>query len=149
MALSGYARVSTGGVAELYGISTATVSVYRALKTFHNPRAAHKADRGKPRLLPQAEMERYCELIAALKLRANKQARHISTQKAIELMEDHGIETEQGLVKVPKGLLRRPTVDRHLLVTIESTTLITPCASRLSIATTAGNSIYRSLILKI
>jgi hypothetical protein len=60
-------------------------------------------------------MERYCELIAALKLRTtNKKKRHISTEKAIELMEDHGIETEQGLVKLPKGLLCRPTVDRHL-----------------------------------
>lgn len=100
-------------VAELYGISTATV--YRALHVFQKPRAAHRADHGKPRLLPQAELERYCELIAALKLRTtNKQGRHLSTGRAIELMEDYGVETAQGLVKVPKGLLRRPTVNRYL-----------------------------------
>lgn len=100
-------------VAELYGVSTATV--YRALHTFRKPHAAHRADHGKPRLLPQAELERYCELVAALKLRTtNKQGRHLSTLRAIQLMEDYGVETVQGLVKVPKGLLHRPTVDRHL-----------------------------------
>jgi hypothetical protein len=29
-------------------------------------------------------------------------------------MEDYGVETAQGLVKVPKGLLRRPTINRYL-----------------------------------
>lgn len=29
-------------------------------------------------------------------------------------MEDYGVETAQGLVKVPKGLLSRPTVNRYL-----------------------------------
>jgi transposase-like protein len=100
-------------VANLYGISSTTV--YRALSTFRKPHAAHRADHGKPRLLPQAELERYCELIAALKLRTtNKQGRHLSTKRAIQLMEDYGVETAQGLVKVPKGLLRRPTVNRYL-----------------------------------
>lgn len=38
------------------------------------PRSAHRTDHGKPRVLPQAELEHYCELIAALKLRTtNKQ----------------------------------------------------------------------------
>lgn len=97
----------------MYGVST--ITVYRALHVFQKPRAAHRADHGKPRLLPQAELERYCELIAALKLRTtNKQGRHLSTARAIELMEDYGVETAQGLVKVPKGLLRRPTVNRYL-----------------------------------
>jgi hypothetical protein len=31
-------------------------------------------------------------------------------------MEDYGVETAQGLVKAPKGLLRRPTVNRYLLL---------------------------------
>ncbi|ABI60746.1 DDE-type integrase/transposase/recombinase [Nitrosomonas eutropha] len=102
-------------VAGLYGISATTV--YRALHVFQKPRAAHRADHGKPRLLPQPELERYCELIAALKLRTtNKQGRHLSTGRAIELMEDCGVETAQGLVKVPKGLLRRPTINRYLSV---------------------------------
>ncbi len=100
-------------VAGLYGVSATTV--YRALQAFKKPHAAHRADHGKPRMLPQAELERYCELIAALKLSTtNKAGRHLSTGRAIELMEDHGVETVQGLVKVPKGLLRRPTINRYL-----------------------------------
>jgi len=100
-------------VATLYGISTSTV--YRALQELRKPHAAHRADYGKPRLLPKNELERYCELIAALKLRTtNKQGRHLSTGRAIELMENYGVETAQGLVKAPKGLLHRPTVNRYL-----------------------------------
>lgn len=100
-------------VATLYGISTSTV--YRALQELRKPHAAHRADYGKPRLLPKNELERYCELIAALKLRTtNKQGRHLSTGRAIELIENYGVETAQGLVKAPKGLLHRPTVNRYL-----------------------------------
>lgn len=100
-------------VADLYGVSTTTV--YRALKDFRKPHAAHRADYGKSRLLPATDLERYCELIAALKLRTtNKQGRHLSTQQAIRLLEDYGVETAQGLVKSPKGLLKRATINRYL-----------------------------------
>ena len=100
-------------VADLYGISTTTV--YRALSDFRKPHATHRADYGKPRFLQATDLERYCELIAALKLRTtNKQGRHLSTQQAIRLLEDHGVETAQGLVKTPKGLLKRATVNRYL-----------------------------------
>ncbi|KPC33443.1 Phage integrase family site specific recombinase [Pseudomonas syringae pv. cilantro] len=105
------AQVAT--IAELYGVSPSTV--YRALNLIHKPHAAHRADHGKPRVLQQAELERYCELIAALKLRTtNKQGRHLSTGRAIELLEDYGVETAQGLVKAPKGVLSRPTINRYL-----------------------------------
>jgi hypothetical protein len=107
--------IQVAAVAELYSISITTV--YRALYAFRKPHAAHRTDYGKPRLLPQTELERYCELIAALKLRTtNKKGRHLSTGRAIELMEDYGVETTQGLVKAPKGLLCRPTVNRFLLL---------------------------------
>ncbi len=100
-------------VANLYGVSSSTV--YRALNHVNKPRSAHRADYGKPRKLPRAELERYCELIAALKLRTtNKNGRHLSTRRAIELLEDYGVETAEGLVQVPKGLLTRPTVNRYL-----------------------------------
>lgn len=100
-------------VAELYGIST--TSVYRALRRLQQPRSAHRADYGKPRVLPQTELERYCELVAALKLRTtNKQGRHLSTRRAIELLEDFGVETAQGLVKAPRGVLRVPTINHYL-----------------------------------
>lgn len=100
-------------VAELYGLSTS--SVYRALKDFLKPRATHHVDHGKPRVLPKAELERYCEVVAALKLRTtNKQGRHLSTQRAIELLEDYGVETEQGMVRAPQGVLTRSTVNEYL-----------------------------------
>jgi transposase-like protein len=42
-------------VAQLYGVSSTTV--YRALKAFPKPRAAHRTDRGTPRVLPRTELE--------------------------------------------------------------------------------------------
>ena len=100
-------------MALLYGISVTTV--YRSLRSFQKPHTAHRRDHGKPRILPQSELEHYCELVAALKLRTtNKAGRHLSTTRAIELLEEHGVETAQGLVIVPHGLLRRPTVNRYL-----------------------------------
>lgn len=100
-------------IAELYGISTATV--YRLLCDYDKPHSVHRADQGQPRVLPKPEMEHYCELVAALKLRTtNKKGRHISTARAIELLEDYGIKTAHGLVRAPKGLLSKPTVNRYL-----------------------------------
>lgn len=100
-------------IAELYAVSTDTV--YRALRDLHKPKAAQRGDRGKPRVLPKAELEHYCELIAALKLRTtNKKGRHVSTRRAIELMEKYGLETPQGLIHVPKGLLSASTVNHYL-----------------------------------
>src|SRR5713101_8011928 len=100
-------------VAQLYGVSSTTV--YRALQAFPKPRAAHRADRGSPRVLPKVELERYCELIAALKLRTtNKQGRHLSTQRAIEILEQHGVETSQGLMRAPQGVLHKTTINLYL-----------------------------------
>lgn len=99
--------------ADLYGVSSTTV--YRTLKNLRKPRLTHRADHGKPRVLPMAELESYCALIAAVKLRTtNRQGRHVSTKRVIELLEEHGIETPQGLVKAPKGLLHKSTVDAYL-----------------------------------
>lgn len=138
--------VQITAVAELYGVSKTTV--YRTLQVVQKPHAAHRADHGKPRLMPQVELERYCELVAALKLRtSNKQGRHLSTARAIELMEDFGVETAQGLVKIPKGLLRRPTVNRYLsLFRLDQPHLRRPpppFAFRQNAVTTAGNSTCR------
>jgi len=100
-------------MASLHGVSSATV--YRSLQNFNKPRLAHRADYGKPRVLAPSELERYCELIAAFKLRAtNKKGRPVSTSCAIQLLEKHGIETPQGLMKAPSGLLHKTTVDVHV-----------------------------------
>jgi len=99
--------------AALYGVSRATL--YRSLRQQLRPRALRRADRGQPRKVPLAELERYCEIIAAMKLRTtNKKDRHLSTARALELLEQHGVETPDGLVQPPLGLLRRTTVDRYL-----------------------------------
>lgn len=72
--------------ASLYGVSATTL--YRQLRTLHRPRPVRRANRGQPRKVPVADLERWCEIIAALKLRTtNKKGRHLSTARALELME--------------------------------------------------------------
>jgi hypothetical protein len=80
--------------------------VSRALQAFPKPPAVHRPDRGTPRVLPHAALERYGALLAALKLRTtNKPGRHLSTQRAIEILEQYGVETSQGLMRAPQGVL--------------------------------------------
>jgi hypothetical protein len=99
--------------AAFFGISTATL--YRCLREQLRPKSVRRADHGRPRIVGLAEMERYAEIIAALKLRTvNKQGHKVSTARAIELIETHGVETPQGFVKAPKGLLARATMDRFM-----------------------------------
>jgi hypothetical protein len=99
--------------ADIHGVSIATI--YRALREQFRPRPLHRRDRGLPRKLPRQEMERFCELVAAMKLRTtNLKNRHLSTGRAIELLAEHGIETPDGLVRAPPGLLTRTTVNRYL-----------------------------------
>ena len=101
------------GCADLHGVSAATV--YRALRDQFRPRALHRRDRGRPRRVSRREMERFCELVAAMKLRTtNRKGRHLSTGRALELLVEHGIETPEGLVQAPQGLLTRTTVNRYL-----------------------------------
>ena len=60
-------------------------------------------------------MERYCEVIAAMKIRtSNKKGRHISTARAIELLEKFGMDTPSGFIQPPKGVLTRSTVNYYL-----------------------------------
>jgi len=101
------------GCADLHGVSVATV--YRALREQFRPRLLHRRDRGRPRKLSGREMERFCELVAAMKLRTtNQKGRHLSTGRALELLVEHGVETPDGLVQAPPGLLTRTTVNRYL-----------------------------------
>lgn len=99
--------------AALYGLSES--SLYRALRERARPKALQRADRGAPRVLPSVQLERLCEVIAALKIRtSNKKGRHLSTVQAIRLLEEHGVETPDGLLKAPKEVLSRSTVNRYL-----------------------------------
>ncbi|MTI12959.1 IS481 family transposase [Sansalvadorimonas verongulae] len=99
--------------ASLYGVSQ--VSVYRALRKIGKPSSARRKDHGIPRVMSQEELERYCEVIAAIKIRTcNKKGRYLPTTRAIELLETYGIETANGLLKAPPGKLKKPTVNRYL-----------------------------------
>lgn len=106
-------REEVGRIASLFGVSASTI--YRALKALHRPKGLRRADRGKPRCISEHDMVRYCEIIAALKMRTrNKKGRHLSTNRAIELLEEHGVATPEGHVQPPKGALKPPTVNRWL-----------------------------------
>ena len=99
--------------AELYDVSPETV--YRALRQHNLPRNVRRADYGQPRVMPKPNLLRYCEVIAALKVRTtNGQSRHLSTVQAIRLLEEHGINTSEGYLKAPPGLLKKTTVNRYL-----------------------------------
>lgn len=99
--------------AEAYGISVWTM--YRALREFNRPKSVRRSDHGASRVAPQPQMERYAEIVAALKIRTtNGKGRRVSTARAIQLLEGEGVETPEGLVKVEPGLLKRATIDRML-----------------------------------
>jgi hypothetical protein len=99
--------------AALYGVSESTL--YRRLRAGGQLRPAQHQDRGVPKVLPEAELIRYCELIAAIKIRtANKKGRHLSTAEAIRLLEDYGLQTPDGFVQAPQGVLKKPTINRYL-----------------------------------
>ena len=100
-------------MAKLYDVSPETI--YRALRQHTLPRNARRADYGQPRVMPKPNLLRYCEVIAALKVRTtNGQGRHLSTVQAIRLLEEHGINTSEGYLKAPPGLLKKTTVNRYL-----------------------------------
>ena len=106
-------RAEVARIAELFGVSSSTI--YRALTSVRHPKGLRRADRGRPRTADAGQMNRYCTIVAALKVRTtNGQGRKLSTARAIELLEDHGVLTPDGMVRAPKGLLKRPTVDRWL-----------------------------------
>ncbi len=97
-----------------YGLSVSTLR--RSLRKHMKPRPLRRSDYDKPRVIDKEEMERYCELIAAIKVRtSNKKGRHLSTPESIRLLEEYGVETPTGLIQVEKGLLSKTTVNRYLL----------------------------------
>ncbi|KZB70996.1 integrase [Thalassospira sp. MCCC 1A01148] len=99
--------------AELYGLSIS--SVYRQLRNLQRPKGMQRSDSGEPRVMSRLDMERYCEIVAALKIRTeNGKGHKLSTNEAIRLLEDHGIETPEGYVQAPKGTLATSTLNRWL-----------------------------------
>lgn len=101
---------STG---ELYAVSRATL--YRLLRGERRPKDAHRADRGRPRSMTGAEIERWCEIVAAMKVRTtNRKGRHLSTVRILGLLVEHGVDTPDGFEKLRPGQLTASTLNRHL-----------------------------------
>jgi hypothetical protein len=99
--------------AELYGLSRATL--YRLLRGERRPKDAYRADRGRSRIMSAAEIEHWCEIVAAMKVRTtNKKGRHLSTARILQLLVEHGVETPEGLQKLTAGRLTASTLNRHL-----------------------------------
>jgi hypothetical protein len=99
--------------ANFYGLSEYTL--YKTLRERWKPRAVRRRDYGQPRAMPRQELERYCEIIAALKLRtSNGKGRHLSTREAIRLLERYGVDTPEGHVQAPATLLNKTTINRYL-----------------------------------
>jgi hypothetical protein len=97
----------------VFGVTPSTV--YRQLRKCVDFSHDKRKDFSRPRTISSDDLLMYCRLIAALKIRtSNKNNRHLSTPKCIELLEEHGVETVHGLVKAPIGLLKKSTVNRYL-----------------------------------
>ena len=106
-------RLIVTEAAEFYGVSTATI--YRAIRKRQKLKITCRSDYNQSRCMDPHEMRQYCELIAALKLRTtNKKGHRLSTRECIRLLENYGIETQNGLVKAPIGLLKKSTVNFYL-----------------------------------
>lgn len=99
--------------ASLYAVSRATL--YRLLRGDRRAKDAHRSDRGKPRVMTACEVERWCEIVAAMKVRTtNKKGRHLSNARILELLVEHGVETPEGLEKLAPGQLTESTLNRHM-----------------------------------
>ena len=63
-------RILIEETSQLYGVSS--VTIYRALKKYITPKSVRRADCGQPRVMPKQTLLRYCEIIAALKVRTSR-----------------------------------------------------------------------------
>ena len=69
-------------IAEMFGVSSSTV--YHALVSVRQFKGLRRVDRGCPRAVDVTRMNRYCTIVAVLKVRTvSGQGRKLSTAKAI------------------------------------------------------------------
>ncbi|WP_191092391.1 hypothetical protein [Francisella sp. SYW-2] len=62
------------------------------------------------------QLIKYCKIISALKLRtSNQKNNRLSTKECISILENIGVQINNEVIKAPLGLLKRSTIDRHLL----------------------------------
>ncbi len=74
-----------------------------------------EAIRGTARVMPVAEIERWCEIVAAMQARTtNRKGRCLSVARVLELLVDHGVEAPDGLQKLAPDNLTASTLNRHM-----------------------------------
>ena len=89
-------------------------TVHRQLARLRGPRSCTRSDQGHPRSVPEADLVRWVEIVAAVKIASrNRKGRHLSTERAIELAEE-GVYLDGRFEQVPKGTLRRASCDRWM-----------------------------------
>src|SRR5262245_60646686 len=98
--------------ASIFNCSTKTV--HRQLARLRGPRKYTRSDHLSPRGRTEADFKHWVELIAAVKLATrNQKGRHLSTARAIEMVEE-GVYIDDRFEQVPKGALRRSNCDRWM-----------------------------------
>ena len=106
-------REMMASTCRLYAVSRATL--YRLLRGERRPRDAHRVDRGHARVMGDADVERWCEIIAAVKKSTtNRKGRHLSTARMLKLVEEHGVHTPDGHRQLAPGLLTISTLNRYM-----------------------------------
>lgn len=102
-------------VAACYQVSQSTV--YRQLQqlNMHPKERKTRKDRGCPKIIDEAALFHYCQLVAAMKIRSMNSKRHmLSTESCIRFLENDGVIVRERLIKAPQGLLKVSTVNRYL-----------------------------------
>ena len=106
-------KLMMNSTAELYAVSRATL--YRLLRGDRRPKDASRSDRGSTRAMPAGDIERLCEIVAAMKIRtSNRKGRHLSTVRVLELLEKYGVDTPTGFLKLEPGRITASTLNRHM-----------------------------------
>ncbi|NDY71841.1 hypothetical protein DO021_07180 [Desulfobacter hydrogenophilus] len=95
--------------ADLYGVSINTV--YRRLRERKKPKSLRRSDYGNPRSIEKKDLKKYCEVIAAIKIKSsNRKGHRLSTAEIIRILEIHGVDTPYGYLKPPKGMIKKSTI---------------------------------------
>lgn len=99
--------------AAAFDLSVSTV--YRQMKNTFDRESNIRKDLDRPRVCDSYQMLRYCEIIAAMKIMGrNKKNHRISTPRCLDILETTGIFVNNEKVLLPKGLLKKSTVNRYL-----------------------------------
>ena len=99
--------------ANLYGISEKYA--YKIISDDEKTIISRRSDFNQTRVVPTVEMEKFCEIVAAVKIRTlNKKKRHLSTARVIHILEDYGVQFNDEFIKVEKGKFKPTTVNRYL-----------------------------------